>query len=69
MPFTEADIPDQSGKCFIVTGANTGIGFEVARALAGKGARVLIGCRDTAKAAEAIGSMNSLVISTMPQET
>ena len=55
MPFTEADIPDQSGKCFIVTGANTGIGFEVARALAGKGARVLIGCRDTAKAAEAIG--------------
>ena len=27
--FTEADVPDQSGKCFVVTGANTGLGFEV----------------------------------------
>ena len=28
MSFTAADVPDQSGKCFIVTGANTGIGFD-----------------------------------------
>ncbi len=54
MPFTAADVPDQSGKCFIVTGANTGIGFEAARVLAGKGARVLLGCRDAGKADEAI---------------
>ncbi len=52
--FTAADVPDQTGKCFIVTGANTGIGFEAAKLLARKGARVLLGCRDAGKAAEAI---------------
>ena len=52
--FTDADVADQSGKCFIVTGANTGIGFEAAKMLARKGARVLLGCRDANKAAEAI---------------
>jgi NAD(P)-dependent dehydrogenase (short-subunit alcohol dehydrogenase family) len=52
--FTDADVSDQFGKCFIVTGANTGIGLEVARVLARKGARVLLGCRDAGKAAEAI---------------
>ncbi|WP_256333996.1 hypothetical protein [Burkholderia orbicola] len=31
--FTNADVPDQSGKTFIVTGANTGIGFEIASTL------------------------------------
>jgi NAD(P)-dependent dehydrogenase (short-subunit alcohol dehydrogenase family) len=53
-PFTEADVGDQSGKCFLVTGANTGIGFEAARVLAGKGARVLLAARDEAKASAAI---------------
>jgi NAD(P)-dependent dehydrogenase (short-subunit alcohol dehydrogenase family) len=52
--FTEADVPDQTGKCAIVTGANTGIGFEAARVLAGTGARVLLACRDAAKTAEAM---------------
>lgn len=57
--FTEADLPDQSGKCFIVTGANTGIGFEAARALVAKGARVLLACRDSAKADAAIRKIGS----------
>ncbi|SOC83707.1 NAD(P)-dependent dehydrogenase, short-chain alcohol dehydrogenase family [Ensifer adhaerens] len=52
--FTTADVPDQSGKCFIVTGANAGIGFEVASALAARGARVLLACRDEAKAKAAM---------------
>ncbi len=52
--FTAADVPDQSGKCFIVTGANTGIGFEVARALATRRARVLLACRNQAKAKDAM---------------
>jgi NAD(P)-dependent dehydrogenase (short-subunit alcohol dehydrogenase family) len=55
--FTATDLPDQSGKCFIVTGANTGIGFEAAKALAGKGARVLLGCRDAAKAEAAMAQI------------
>jgi NAD(P)-dependent dehydrogenase (short-subunit alcohol dehydrogenase family) len=52
--FTEADVPDQSGKCFIVTGANTGLGFEVSRVLAARGARVLLACRDKTKAEAAM---------------
>lgn len=60
--FTTADVPDQSGKCFIVTGANTGIGFEVAVALAARGARVLLGCRDEAKAKAAM----SLILQKTP---
>jgi NAD(P)-dependent dehydrogenase (short-subunit alcohol dehydrogenase family) len=52
--FTVADVPDQSGKCFLVTGANSGIGFEISRALAARGARVLLACRDKSKAEAAI---------------
>jgi NAD(P)-dependent dehydrogenase (short-subunit alcohol dehydrogenase family) len=52
--FTEADVPNQSGKVFIVTGANTGLGFEASRVLAARGARVLLACRDKAKAEAAM---------------
>jgi NAD(P)-dependent dehydrogenase (short-subunit alcohol dehydrogenase family) len=52
--FTDRDVPDQAGRCLIVTGANTGIGFEAARVLAQKGARVLLACRDQAKGEAAI---------------
>jgi NAD(P)-dependent dehydrogenase (short-subunit alcohol dehydrogenase family) len=48
--FTAADVPDQTGKTIFITGANSGLGFEVARVLAGKGAKVLIGCRSRDKA-------------------
>lgn len=53
MSFAFSDIPDQSGKTAIVTGANTGIGFAIAEGLARKGARVLLACRDADKAQEA----------------
>lgn len=51
--WTEADIPDLTGKIAVVTGANTGIGFETARALAAHGATVVLACRDITKAQEA----------------
>ncbi len=40
------EAPDLSGKCALVTGANSGIGFEAAKALAARGARVVLACRD-----------------------
>ena len=52
--FTEHDVPKQKGKTFVITGANTGLGYETARVLAGQGARVVIACRSEAKANDAI---------------
>jgi NAD(P)-dependent dehydrogenase (short-subunit alcohol dehydrogenase family) len=51
--FSEASVPDQSGRTILVTGANTGIGYDAARVLAGCGARVLLGCRSAEKAGAA----------------
>jgi NAD(P)-dependent dehydrogenase (short-subunit alcohol dehydrogenase family) len=51
--WTTKDIPDQSGKIVIVTGANSGIGYETARALALHGATVIMACRDLEKGAAA----------------
>jgi NAD(P)-dependent dehydrogenase (short-subunit alcohol dehydrogenase family) len=45
-----ADMPDQSGRVFIITGANSGIGFEAVKALVRKGARVVLACRNRTKA-------------------
>lgn len=47
------DIPDQSGRTALVTGANSGLGLRTAAALAGAGASVLMGCRDAGRAAAA----------------
>jgi NAD(P)-dependent dehydrogenase (short-subunit alcohol dehydrogenase family) len=58
--FTEADVPNQSGKCLIVTGANAGIGFEASRVLAARGARVLLACRERTKAEAAIKRIRKL---------
>lgn len=50
MAFRLTDTPDQHGRTFVVTGANGGLGEVVTRALAAKGATVVMACRNTAKA-------------------
>jgi NAD(P)-dependent dehydrogenase (short-subunit alcohol dehydrogenase family) len=47
--WSTADIPDQSGRVAVVTGSNTGLGLETARALAGAGAEVVIAVRNLDK--------------------
>jgi NAD(P)-dependent dehydrogenase (short-subunit alcohol dehydrogenase family) len=47
--WTATDVPDQSGRTVLVTGANSGLGLRTAEALARKGAHVLMGCRDAAR--------------------
>ena len=54
MPWTAADIPDQSGRTIIVTGANSGLGLVAATTLAKAGARVICACRNVGKGTAAI---------------
>lgn len=51
--WTAKDIPDQTGRTVLVTGANSGLGLRSAEALAAAGARVLLACRNADKAATA----------------
>jgi protochlorophyllide reductase len=53
MRWTLADMPDQSGRIALVTGANSGLGLESARALVSKGATVVLACRSLVKAEQA----------------
>lgn len=57
MGWTVDDIPSQEGRIALVTGANIGLGLESVRALAAKGATVLMGCRSRSKAEAARSSL------------
>ena len=48
--WTAADVPDQTGRTVMVTGANSGLGLQTAKVLAGVGATVLMACRSAGKA-------------------
>ncbi|WP_332644405.1 oxidoreductase [Aeromicrobium sp.] len=54
MSWTQNDIPDQSGRTAVVTGANGGLGLETAEALAGAGAHVVMAVRNQDKAKGAV---------------
>ena len=53
MSWTEADIPDQTSRVAVITGSNSGLGLETARALAANGASVVMAARNLDKAKEA----------------
>ncbi|MDX3431897.1 SDR family NAD(P)-dependent oxidoreductase [Streptomyces sp. ME01-18a] len=55
--WTTANIPDQRGRVAVVTGANTGLGYETAKALAGRGASVVLAVRDVGKGEQAAARM------------
>ena len=59
-PWTADDIPALGGKTVVVTGGNSGIGFEAARQMARKGAHVILACRDTGRAADALEQIRTL---------
>ena len=59
-PWTADDIPALAGKTVVVTGGNSGIGFEAARQMARKGAHVILACRDTGRAADALEQIRTL---------
>lgn len=57
--WTAAAIPDQTGRVAVVTGANTGIGFETAAALAARSAKVVLACRNPLKAGDAMARIRA----------
>jgi len=57
--WTTADIPDQTGRTILITGANSGIGFEAAKALVAKGAHVVLACRSMPKAEAAVAEIEA----------
>jgi NAD(P)-dependent dehydrogenase (short-subunit alcohol dehydrogenase family) len=68
--WTAADVPDQSGRVAIVTGANSGIGYEAAAVLADKGAHVVLAVRNLDKgndAAERITSKSPNAVVTVQE--
>lgn len=68
--WTAADMPDLSGKVTIVTGGNSGIGFEAAKEFARNGAHVVLACRNMEKARSAMEDIVSEIpgasVETMP---
>ena len=59
MNWNSDQIPDLRGKISIVTGGNTGIGFETVKALAEKNAKVVLACRNQDKGTAALAKIRS----------
>jgi NAD(P)-dependent dehydrogenase (short-subunit alcohol dehydrogenase family) len=59
--WTSSDLPDQTGRTVLVTGANSGLGFQTSLELARRGARVLMACRNPGRAEDALGRVRQEV--------
>lgn len=59
MSWTTKDIPTQSGKLAVITGASGGLGFETASALVAKGATVIVAARNAEKGAAAVARLGN----------
>jgi len=57
--WTPADIADLSGRVAVVTGANSGLGFETAKVLADHGATVIAACRDDGRCSAAVERLHA----------
>ena len=57
--WTTKEMPDLKGKTAIITGGNTGIGFEITKQLANKNATVIIACRTESKGKKAINQIET----------
>ena len=58
--WTINDIPDQTNKVVVITGANSGLGFETTKALASKGAMVVMACRNLEKGKDAMSHIKEV---------
>ena len=56
--WTPSQLPDLSGKTYLITGGNSGIGFEAAKMLATAGGKIVIACRNADKAQQAVHEIN-----------
>lgn len=57
--WTQLDMPRLDGKRWLITGANSGLGLWSVKALAAKGAHVILACRDVAKAQSAVAEVRA----------
>jgi NAD(P)-dependent dehydrogenase (short-subunit alcohol dehydrogenase family) len=67
MGWTASDIPDQTRRTVLITGANSGLGLRSAEALAAKGARVLMACRNTTKGETALEQVRAVATGLPPE--
>jgi NAD(P)-dependent dehydrogenase (short-subunit alcohol dehydrogenase family) len=59
--FRAEDVPTLDGKIFVITGGNSGIGYEAARVILRRGGRVVLACRDRDKMATAAAALRGEV--------
>jgi NAD(P)-dependent dehydrogenase (short-subunit alcohol dehydrogenase family) len=60
-PWTAADLPDQTGRTYVVTGATSGVGRATAEALAGAGSRVVLAVRNEDKGSAVAAAISAAV--------